>query len=281
MTGVMDEDEITQRLRDSGNRPVPGEVRSSHLSRMHAARPTVQRPTRFGRVAVAAAAFAGFAVGSTGFAIAGALPEPAQQVAHDVLATVNVDVEDPKNRGQCISAAARSTTDEAAKQEAKAKCPKGGKGNGRPDGAGPSEGKGAGKGRPDHAGNPGGPNGAPHPDDPCTGPPPWAGKAGKAMGADAKRAAQDARAACPDEDPDDEFDDEVDDEVDDEREAPEVETDEEAPAEPQDQAPPAGQRQADPPAPAPDATTPGPPADEDPGPPDETPAPPAPGDAGS
>ncbi len=223
----MDENEITQRLRHAGEQPVPGEVRSTHLSQMHAATQTTPRPKRFGRLAVAAAAFVGFAVGSTGFAMAGALPEPAQQVAHDVLATVNVNVENPKNRGQCISAAARNNTDEAAKQAAKADCPKGGNGKGRPDGAGPPEGKG--KGRPDHAGTPGGPNGKPHDGDPCKGPPPWAGKAGKAMTPNAKRAAQAERAACPGA----------------EAEDPEEIEIEEGP-EPQEQAPPAEQRQAEP-----------------------------------
>jgi hypothetical protein len=166
----MDEHEITQRLRDAGDQPVPGDVRSTHLTRMHAVAPTVERPRRFGRLAVAAAAFAGFAVGSTGFAMAGALPDPAQQVAHDVLAVVQVDVENPRNRGQCIAAAARTNADdEAAKQAAKEACPKGG----RPDHAG--EGRGKGQGRPDGAGPPAG---HPHEGDPCKGPPPWAGQRG-------------------------------------------------------------------------------------------------------
>ena len=187
----MDENEITQRLRDAGDQPIPDVLRASHLSQMHATVPTVEKQKRFGRLAVAAAAFVGFAVGSTGFAMAGALPDPAQQVAHDVLAVVQVDVEDPKNRGQCISAAARSTTDPVAKQAAKDACPKG-----RPDHAG--KGLGKAKGRPDHAGTPGGPNGVPHAGDPCKGPPPWAGKGGKSVTAEEKKAFQETRASCPD-----------------------------------------------------------------------------------
>lgn len=187
----MDEDEITQRLREAGHRPVPGEVRTGHLSRMRSAAPVVARPKRFGRLAVAAAAFAGFAVGSTGFAMAGALPDPAQGVAHDVLSVVQVEVPDrPQNRGQCISAAAKAHPgDEAAKAAAKDQCPKG-----KPAHAG--EGKGKGKGRPDHAGVPGGPNGRPHDGDPCKGPPPWAGKGAKDATPEQKQAFEDQRGAC-------------------------------------------------------------------------------------
>lgn len=241
----MDEDEITQRLRDAGDQPVPGEVRTSHLSQMHAATPVAEKQKRFGRLAVAAAAFVGFAVGSTGFAMAGALPDPAQQVAHDVLAVVQVDVENPRNRGQCISAAARANPDdEHAKAEAKAACPKG-----KPDHAGPPDG--VGKGRPDHAGVPGGPNGIPHADDPCKGPPPWAGKGGKAT-PEEKQAFTEQRAACP---PDDE------DQPEEAEEVEELEIEEPEPEpEPQDQglpepAPPAEQGNA------PQQTPPAPPAD--------------------
>ncbi len=178
----MDENEITQRLRASGEEPVPGEVRASHLSQMHAASPVVEKPKRFGRLAVAAAAFVGFAVGSTGFAMAGALPDPAQQVAHDVLAVVQVDVENPRNRGQCISSAARTIEDEAAKQAAKQECKDRIK-SGRPDHAG--QGNGKAKGRPDGAGPPGG---HPNDGDPCKGPPPWAGNKMTPAEKDAARA---------------------------------------------------------------------------------------------
>ena len=184
----MDENEITQRLRDAGNQPVPGEVRGSHLSQMQAATPAaVQQPKRFGRLAVAAAAFVGFAVGSTGFAMAGALPDPAQQVAHDVLAVVQFDVEDPRNRGQCISDAAKANPDdEVAKANAKAECPKG-----KPDHAG--QGNGKAKGRPDRAGPP---EGHPNDGDPCKGPPPWAGN--KVGPADKERMKTERAAQCTD-----------------------------------------------------------------------------------
>jgi hypothetical protein len=160
----MDENEITQRLREAGERPVPGDVRSDHLHRMRAASPA--RPKRFGRLAVAAAAFVGFAVGSTGFAMAGALPGPAQGVAHQVLSVVQVDVPDRKpNRGACVSAAAEAhPEDEVARKAAKDACPKGrpeGVGKGKPDGVPPG-----------HAGKASGANAD---GDPCTGKPPWAG----------------------------------------------------------------------------------------------------------
>lgn len=167
----MDENEITQRLREAGERPVAGNVRSDHLHRMRAAAPA--RPKRFGRLAVATAAFVGFAVGSTGFAMAGALPGPAQGVAHQVLSVVQVDVPDGKpHRGACVSAAANAhPEDEVARKAAKDACPKGkpeGMGNGRPDGVPPGH---AGKGpkRPKE------PRGANADGDPCTGKPPWAG----------------------------------------------------------------------------------------------------------
>ena len=193
----MDEHEITQRLRDAGRQRVPGDVRSTHLTQMHAATPTLERPKRFGRVAVAAAAIVGFTVGSTGFAMAGALPDPAQQVAHDVLAVVQVDVENPRNRGQCISGVARDTTlTPEQKADGKQRC----KDAIQP---GPPDGVGEGRGRPDHAGVPGGPNGVPHAGDPCKGPPPWAGKGAKDVPAEEKQAFEDARAACPDDDGDD------------------------------------------------------------------------------
>ena len=187
----MDENEITQRLRDAGDQPVPGEVRASHLSQMHATTPAaVHQPKRFGRLAVAAAAFVGFAVGSTGLAMAGALPDPVQQVAHDVLSVVQVQVPDrPDNHGKCVSQVANDPAVSAQDKKAvkDERCPKG-----KPDHAG--RGKGAGNGRPDHAGTPGGPNAVPHQDDPCKGPPPWAGNEMTPAEKDAARAER--AAAC-------------------------------------------------------------------------------------
>lgn len=258
----MDENEITQRLRDAGDRPIPGEVRASHLTRMHAATPVAEGPTRFGRFAVAAAAFVGFAVGSTGFAMAGALPDPAQRVAHDVLSVVQVSVEDPKqNHGRCVSEAMKgmdpAASDEARKAAKDAACPKAkgkpeGVGNGKPDHAG------QGKGRPAHAGTPGGPKGARPEWGECQGPPAWAGK----KTAEEKQAAKAQRAACREADVDA-----------DEQQAPDLEAPGEAEVR-DDQAPGAEQRQADPGGRAPVETPPGPPAEGAPGQQDGGTAPP-------
>ena len=242
----MDENEITQRLRAAGEHPVPGEVRAGHLSQMHAATPaSTPQPKRFNRLAVAAAAFVGFAVGSTGFAMAGALPDPAQGVAHDVLSVVQVQVPDrPDNHGKCISTAAK-LTDPVEKRDAKELCkethPPGRSGE-APGRSGDAPGRsGEAPGRKafpaDH------PNGD---GDDCTGKPPWAGKDGAPYTADAK--AEFNRSCGRD----------VDDEPE-EIEEPEIEAEEAEPA-PQGDAP---------------AETPvGPPADGAPGQQDEGTTPP-------
>lgn len=165
ITWVMDENELTDRLRALGDDPVADHVRDGHLRRMTAAVPQAS-PKRFGRLAVAAAAIAGFLAGSTGLAMAGALPEPAQDVAHDVLSVVRVEVPAGKEgkRGPCVSDLAKRTElTEAEKQTEKAKCPKGP--FGPPTGVGPD-------GAPGRGGS------DPHANDPCRGRPPWAGQPG-------------------------------------------------------------------------------------------------------
>lgn len=159
----MDESDLTDRLRDIGSQPVGDDVSAHHAHRIAAVAPAAAR-ARFGRLAVAAAAVVGFAFGSTGLAMAGALPEPAQNAAHDVLSTVNINVPDG-NRGQCISDAARNNDDPEAKRAAKAACPKGGPPEGVDRGrSGEAPGRsGTAPGLEKHAG------------DPCRGKPPWAG----------------------------------------------------------------------------------------------------------
>lgn len=165
ITPLMDHHDLTDRLRDLGEHPVPGHVRDQHLHRMRATSPSVPQ-RRFGRLAVAAAAVVGFVAGSTGLAVAGALPDPAQDVAHDVLATISVDVPEG-TRGACVSAAAKDETlDPAQKKAAKDACPKGG----RPADAGPPDGAGRSGQAPGH-----GPKVDKHAEDPCRGRPPWAG----------------------------------------------------------------------------------------------------------
>lgn len=188
-TQVMTEHEdLTRRLSDLGTQPVPEAARAEHLHAMRTAEAVDAAPAgrRFGRLAVAAAAIIGFAVGSTGFAMAGALPDPAQGVAHDVLSVVQVDVPDrPDNRGACISAAAKNP-DPAAKQAAKDACPKGGPPAGVPGGPpgepGSSRGPGANRGVGNNDG------------DPCTGRPAWAGKM---TPAEKEAAKAEAAAQCP------------------------------------------------------------------------------------
>ena len=123
------------------------------------------RHRRFGWKAVAAAAIAGFLAGSTGLAAAGALPDPAQDVAHDVLDVVGIGVPRStegcpegttyRNHGEYVSSVEAGGGDIAA--AAHSDCGK------------PARGKSQGDGKKE---------GTPRADtdgDPCTGPPPWAG----------------------------------------------------------------------------------------------------------
>ena len=187
----MDERDVTERLRALGRRPVPTETRAHHLQQL--AGTPARRPKRFGRVAVAAAAMIGFLAGSTGLAVAGALPDTAQDVAHDVLAVVRVDVPEG-TRGACVSAAARDKTlDKAAKKAAKDACPKGGP----PDGVGPDDAPGAPDATP---GTPG---------DQCHGKPPWAGR--NDLTPEQRDAMKAERAATCGTEADDQTDDQADD----------------------------------------------------------------------
>jgi hypothetical protein len=154
----MDENELANRLRTLGEEPVPPADRARHLQRI-ADTPTPST-THVGRLWIAAAAIVGFLVGSTGLAAADALPDPAQDVAHDVLAVVQVDVPEG-NRGACVSSIARSDLSKAEKKAAKDACPKGGAGAN--DGEAPGR-SGSAPGHTKHA------------EDPCRGKPPWAGR---------------------------------------------------------------------------------------------------------
>jgi hypothetical protein len=253
-TRVMTEhDDLTQRLGALGGAPVPDPVRDQHLHAMRAAAPapTAER-RRFGRFAVAAAAIVGFAAGSTGFAMAGALPDPAQGVAHDVLSVVQVDVPDrPSGHGLCMSTAAKQT-DPAAKKAEQQACKEAKQaGTGERGRSADAPGKtGDAPGRPAEAG--------PHPNadtSDCKGRPAWAGTKG---GPSAEQRA--ARDACP---PDEgELDEQQSDEADPQRQ--------EAPATPADPAAPdtSPQPPVDPPAAPPaDPATPAEPVD----PPADTP----------
>ncbi len=199
---MSDHDDLTRRLRELGDAPIPDAVRQDHLHRLAAVDVGAPAPRkRFGRVAVAAAAIVGFAFGSTGLAMAGALPAPAQGAAHDVLSVLQVDVPEKPGRGNgppawvledpCKGPPAwagtgvEPTEKQITDHEAlRAGCPEDGPGRpegerGRPDGMGRPDGV-PGKGKPDGVPGQGKPDGVPgnvkHADDPCKGPPPWAGK---------------------------------------------------------------------------------------------------------
>lgn len=213
------EDQLRERLRQLGQCPIDAGTQELHLRRLQAVGGNVEPRRRgFVWVGIAAAALVGFTAGSTGLAMAGALPDRAQDVAHDVLGVVQVDVPSGKEgkRGPCVSEAAK-IKDEDAKKAAMAACPEGGPddngdgGNGgnRPEGSPGKSGDAPGKsgtapGQVEHEG------------DPCHGRPPWAGKMSKEERQAAKQAA--SREACP-ADADDDGESEADEESDDDDEA--------------------------------------------------------------
>ena len=86
----MDEfDPIVDRLRDLGHEPMAPDLAARHLGTMAGVRPRAGRAVK---AKVGAAFFAGLLVGGTGLATAGALPAPAQDVAHTTLGSVGLDV---------------------------------------------------------------------------------------------------------------------------------------------------------------------------------------------
>jgi len=191
----VNEDEIRARLHSLADEPIDAATRDRHLRRMAAAGLDAE-PRRRGFVwaGIAAAAVVGFLAGSTGLAMADALPDPAQSVAHDVLGAVRVDVPQGNQgtRGACVSEAAK-IKDKDAKRAAKEACPKGGGDESGDDQTGVDE---TGDGN-DSPNTPGGP---PASDDPCHGRPPWAGPMSKEQREAAKASA--SRANCPKDDSD-------------------------------------------------------------------------------
>lgn len=161
-----------------------------HLRGVVAASP-VERPTwdpaaldtapplrlrRRSQLAVAGALIGALLVASTGLAAAGALPDPAQHVAHEVLDTVGVQVPDPEryHGPECGAEVGRNHGAYVSEDKALAKsdC-----------------------GKPVNAADAGGSDKAAKADDgdPCTGPPPWAGD--KSLSPEAKATAQADRVA--------------------------------------------------------------------------------------
>lgn len=185
------DDALELRLRALGESSIAPDLQDRHLSAMAAvgagaAASVGRRRWRFTWRAVAAAGIAGFLAGSTGLAAAGSLPDPAQDVAHDVLGAVGIDV--PRSSEGCPEGRTyRNHGDYVSEVEAA---------GGDVEAAAHSD-----CGKPVRAGGNGGGTGGgtPRPDadgDPCTGPPPWAG----AHLTPEERAALQAehRAACGD-----------------------------------------------------------------------------------
>ena len=167
---MTEHDDLITRLRRLGSAPIEPPRQSSDLTAMAAVKP----PHRIGpKLRVAAAFLAGLLIGSTGLAAAGALPDPAQHVAHRVLGQVGVDVPDPeryhgpecgedvkRNHGAYVRDDHDLATTDCGKPT-HAVDP-GASGDEDPESE-PS------------SGAPKGPKSATSSDDPCQGPPPWAG----------------------------------------------------------------------------------------------------------
>ena len=91
-----DHDDLQSRLRRMGTRPIEPERQAADLSALAAVRSrSGRRWSAAPKLRVAAAFLAGLLLGGTGLAAADALPDPAQHVAHTVLAQVGVDVPNP------------------------------------------------------------------------------------------------------------------------------------------------------------------------------------------
>ncbi|MGQ0432569.1 MAG: hypothetical protein ACT452_09220 [Microthrixaceae bacterium] len=173
----MENSEIEDRLQRLGTHPIAPALQSTHLTAM------VPRGSRWGpKLRVAAAFLAGLLVGGSGLAAAGALPDPAQRVAHGVLDQVGIDVPNPeRHHGPECGAEVKRNHGGYVRDDhdlAKSDCGKPVKGTGDEQDADElddaDEGLGSDKG-------------------PCQGPPPWAGKGKTSMTAEEKAAAQDER----------------------------------------------------------------------------------------
>jgi hypothetical protein len=89
-----DHDPLIDRLRSLGHQPVGPATAARHLGAIAS---VGGRTARVVKLKVGAALFAGLMLGGAGLATAGALPGPAQDVAHSALSNVGVAV--PKSHG--------------------------------------------------------------------------------------------------------------------------------------------------------------------------------------
>jgi hypothetical protein len=92
---VNEDDALIERLRNLGRQQVPPATTARHVGAMASA---VGRPHRAVRLKVGTAFFAGLLLGGTGLATAGALPAPAQDVAHTTLSKVGLNVPEGTQR---------------------------------------------------------------------------------------------------------------------------------------------------------------------------------------
>lgn len=179
----MDEHEdLRQRLRALGTQPIEPSLQSTHLTMLSAAGRRSLRP----KLRTAGVFLAGLLVGGSGLAVAGALPDPAQHVAHQAFGEVGVQVPDPEryHGPECGPDVKRNhgayVRDD--KGVARTEC-------GKPVGGDKDELKG--EEEEEEGGEPGAERAA---KGPCQGPPPWGGANKSSMTTDEKAAAQAARA---------------------------------------------------------------------------------------
>lgn len=179
----MEHHEIQDRLQRLGAHPIAPALQSAHLTAM------VPGGSRWGpKLRVAAAFLVGLLVGGSGLAAAGALPDPAQRVAHGVLDQVGIDVPNPeRHHGPECGAEVKRNHGAYVRDDhdlAESDCGKPVKGAGDKDDA--DEPEDADKAHDADKG-------------PCQGAPPWASKGSASMTRDEKAAAQAERQSqCAD-----------------------------------------------------------------------------------
>ena len=177
-----DHDDLIERLQALGRQPVDPARQHAHLAAMT---PAGRSPLR-AKLRVAGAFLAGLLVGGSGLAVAGALPDSAQNVAHNVFEQVGVQVPQPDRYHDAEECGPEVKANHGQyvrddKSLARSDCGKPTHAGGKDAGETPRSGKG-GTGGPAAKGDRG----------PCQGPPPWAGSA---MSPEDKAAAQAEREA--------------------------------------------------------------------------------------
>ena len=187
-----DHDDLIERLQRLGRRPVDPALQHAHLAAMA---PAGRSPMR-AKLRVAGAFLAGLIVGGSGLAVAGALPDSAQNVAHTVFEQVGVQVPQPEryhNAEECGPEVKANHGQYVRDDKSLA-----GSDCGKPTHAG---GKDAGKTPGADTGGAGGPA-TKGERGPCQGPPPWAGQAMSPEDKAAAQAEREARCGADDGDED-------------------------------------------------------------------------------